>query len=457
MEARGRRVFPAAPDHSLLLLKATAQVPHGGGKKIEPGQPPLSPSAPLDRRGRPASAARRRPRWPIEVEPPQRVLALRGTQQLRVTAIDADGRRRCVTTEAEYDVQRADHRRRGPSRLDRGRHGPRRGGHPGALPGPRHRLPDHHAATRGPLRPSAGGQLHRPPRLGQARPPGHPPQRAWPTMPPSCAASSSTPSARCRPPPKPAPSWPSTDPDKRARLIDQLLERPEYADYWAMQLVRPAARGQGRRHAAGRRRHDALAAATVRRESALRRIRPRHRDGPGQHRGGRAGRVLQGAEHAGGDEPVGQPGVPGRAHRVRPVPSSPLGAMGPGRLLRPGRLLHRRPAQEAAGRRRGHLSPAAAPICNHPRTGKPGPGPAARGRAGGFHRRSADRRRRAGRLDDGAGQPILRPAPSPTGSGRTTSAAAWSSRSTTCAPPTPPPTSRCWPTWPSTCARRSTT
>src|SRR5262245_32453125 len=34
-EARGRRVFPAAPDRSLLLLKATAQVPHGGGKRIE--------------------------------------------------------------------------------------------------------------------------------------------------------------------------------------------------------------------------------------------------------------------------------------------------------------------------------------------------------------------------------------------------------------------------------------
>jgi len=31
-EGRGRRVFPAAPDESLLLRKPTAQVPHGGGK-----------------------------------------------------------------------------------------------------------------------------------------------------------------------------------------------------------------------------------------------------------------------------------------------------------------------------------------------------------------------------------------------------------------------------------------
>ncbi|HEY3148610.1 MAG TPA: hypothetical protein VGJ75_19780, partial [Dongiaceae bacterium] len=30
-EARGRRLFPAAPDRSLLLLKGTAALPHGGG------------------------------------------------------------------------------------------------------------------------------------------------------------------------------------------------------------------------------------------------------------------------------------------------------------------------------------------------------------------------------------------------------------------------------------------
>ena len=34
MNARGRRIFPAAPDQSLLLLKATGQVPHGGGQRF---------------------------------------------------------------------------------------------------------------------------------------------------------------------------------------------------------------------------------------------------------------------------------------------------------------------------------------------------------------------------------------------------------------------------------------
>ena len=32
--ARGRRVFPAAPEQSLMLLKATAAVPHGGGRRM---------------------------------------------------------------------------------------------------------------------------------------------------------------------------------------------------------------------------------------------------------------------------------------------------------------------------------------------------------------------------------------------------------------------------------------
>src|SRR5215813_12671888 len=36
-QARGRRIFPAAPERSLLLEKATATLPHGGGVRIEEG------------------------------------------------------------------------------------------------------------------------------------------------------------------------------------------------------------------------------------------------------------------------------------------------------------------------------------------------------------------------------------------------------------------------------------
>src|SRR5262249_18490306 len=34
-EARGRRLFPAAPEFSLLLRKPTGQVSHGGGKRLQ--------------------------------------------------------------------------------------------------------------------------------------------------------------------------------------------------------------------------------------------------------------------------------------------------------------------------------------------------------------------------------------------------------------------------------------
>src|SRR5262249_12288059 len=36
-KARGRRLFPAAPQNSLLLRKPAALEPHGGGKRLEPG------------------------------------------------------------------------------------------------------------------------------------------------------------------------------------------------------------------------------------------------------------------------------------------------------------------------------------------------------------------------------------------------------------------------------------
>ena len=35
-EGRGRRMFPANPDASLVLMKATGRIAHGGGRKMEP-------------------------------------------------------------------------------------------------------------------------------------------------------------------------------------------------------------------------------------------------------------------------------------------------------------------------------------------------------------------------------------------------------------------------------------
>ena len=69
-EDRGRRLFPAAPDNSLLLLKATGIVAHGGGKRMEVGSDEYKLDPPLDRRrhalrrGRPIRPSPRSPSIP---------------------------------------------------------------------------------------------------------------------------------------------------------------------------------------------------------------------------------------------------------------------------------------------------------------------------------------------------------------------------------------------------------
>jgi hypothetical protein len=107
-EGRGRRLFPAAPERSLLLQKATSRVPHGGGRRmeegsheyrillrwIEAGMPVGSESDPLVER--------------IEVYPPNRRLLAGKAQQLIVTAHYSDGRAEDVTRWTQYQTNDAD-------------------------------------------------------------------------------------------------------------------------------------------------------------------------------------------------------------------------------------------------------------------------------------------------------------------------------------------------------------
>ncbi len=103
MEARGRRVFPAAPASSLLLTKAVGSMPHGGGAKIQEGSLPYRRLLRWVREGTPLRNEAVLPVAKIEVEPSEQVLALGSAQQLRVTAINEKGERFCVTAEAEYE------------------------------------------------------------------------------------------------------------------------------------------------------------------------------------------------------------------------------------------------------------------------------------------------------------------------------------------------------------------
>ncbi|MEI8370494.1 MAG: DUF1549 domain-containing protein [Planctomycetia bacterium] len=103
-EARGRRISTTAPDESLLLLKAAAVVPHGGGRLIETG----SPSYRLISRWIAEGAQPGDPQAPavvgIEVFPTVRVMHPGQSQQVRVMAILSDGSREDVTPMAQYEV-----------------------------------------------------------------------------------------------------------------------------------------------------------------------------------------------------------------------------------------------------------------------------------------------------------------------------------------------------------------
>lgn len=106
-EGRGRRVTLTAPFSSLLLRKATAQIPHGGGLKVESQSDQYRLIARWIAEGAKLNAEKESAVVRIELEPTDRVLTAKEAQQLRVTAVLADGTRRCVTTESEFDSNAA--------------------------------------------------------------------------------------------------------------------------------------------------------------------------------------------------------------------------------------------------------------------------------------------------------------------------------------------------------------
>jgi hypothetical protein len=107
-EARGRRVVPAAPDASLLLLKASGGIAHGGGKRMEVG----SDEYRVVRRWIASGLPFGNPDDPvvtkISVHPGQRVLPRNGRQQVAVYAHYSDGSVEDVTRRAQYESNDTD-------------------------------------------------------------------------------------------------------------------------------------------------------------------------------------------------------------------------------------------------------------------------------------------------------------------------------------------------------------
>ena len=107
-EARARRLFPAAPERSLLLTKGTAQVPHGGGKRLEPGSDDYRLLVRWIQQGMPVGRADAPTVQRIEVFPKERMLSLNGSQQLVVTAHYTDGSTEDVTRGALFEANDKD-------------------------------------------------------------------------------------------------------------------------------------------------------------------------------------------------------------------------------------------------------------------------------------------------------------------------------------------------------------
>lgn len=103
-EARGRRVFPAFPDRSLMLLKASGGIPHGGGVRFLPGTPEYQTIRDWIAAGMPFG----KPTDPvvdhITVSPSQSVMAPDSSQALTVTATYTDGREVDVTRLAQFQT-----------------------------------------------------------------------------------------------------------------------------------------------------------------------------------------------------------------------------------------------------------------------------------------------------------------------------------------------------------------
>ena len=102
-EARARRLFPAAPERSLLLLKGAATLPHGGGKRLDPDSDDYRLIVRWMAQGMPYGKTNDPVVESIEVMPKERVMPLGGEQQLVVLARYTDGSVEDVTRGALFE------------------------------------------------------------------------------------------------------------------------------------------------------------------------------------------------------------------------------------------------------------------------------------------------------------------------------------------------------------------
>jgi hypothetical protein len=102
-DARGRRVFPSAPDESLLLLKSTLALPHEGGERFDKDSDAYRALVQWIRTGMTFRAEKEPALVRLELFPRERRYRPESTQRLLVHAHYADGSMRDVTALASFD------------------------------------------------------------------------------------------------------------------------------------------------------------------------------------------------------------------------------------------------------------------------------------------------------------------------------------------------------------------
>jgi hypothetical protein len=101
-ESRGRRIVPVVPDQSLLLSKASGKVPHGGGIRLARNSDDYRTLRDWIVAGLPFGSADDPRVVSITVEPREQQLAMRGRQPLRVIGTFSDGRKEDVTRHSRF-------------------------------------------------------------------------------------------------------------------------------------------------------------------------------------------------------------------------------------------------------------------------------------------------------------------------------------------------------------------
>jgi hypothetical protein len=234
-ESRGRRVFPANPAASLLLAKPSGRIPHGGGQRLPPESADYQLLVEWLNQGMPRGMADAPGVIEIRLSPASRVLRFEDEQQILATAIFSDGSSRDVTSAAAYATNAAlvaEVDTRGLVRV---------GKTPGQAAITVNYLGHVGAVAIQVPRPDSPENLPNPPSHNAIDP------FVWTKLNqlgivPAELADDSTFIRRVfldtigtLPTPAEVRDFLSdAAADKRGRLIDKLLERPEYADYWAL-------------------------------------------------------------------------------------------------------------------------------------------------------------------------------------------------------------------------------